>query len=128
MGSKLKEDRVPLDDEESQSSSLDRVQEEEEEEETEDISVTRNENEPQYKLYKTRWLILIFSIGSDVVVKSRAWRFPIIGIVYSHLGTTAIEVNAWTSLPLVINLITVIPFGRFLDRHGIRAMVSLLPI
>lgn len=83
-----------------------------------------SEEPVEYRLYKSRWLILLLSVGSEVLLSFRTWRFTIPNIVYPHWNTTVEEVTAWSVLPIIVNTITLIPFGRALDQFGVRFMVS----
>lgn len=82
------------------------------------------EDDTSYRVYTRRWFILLIPLGHDVLLAFRSWRFPIVNIVFPFWDSTVTQAVAWSTLPLVLNAMLLLPSGRALDRWGIRKMVN----
>lgn len=86
-----------------------------------EIQVIRDDG---YKVYKRRWLVLLAATSFAISAGFYRARVPVVHIVYEHWGTSVYQVASWSFVALVMNAITLLPFGRMLDYYGIRRTVG----
>lgn len=82
----------------------------------------------KYKVYTRRWFMLLIPLGSDVLLAFRTWRFPIVNIICPFYDTSVTQVVNWSTLPLLILGLLLLPCGRALNRWGTKNMVKFKTI
>lgn len=87
----------------------------------EDVSHITNDG---YKIYRKRWFVVFAAMNFGMIAGVYRGRLPIVDTVYDQWGTNVQQVASWSVVTLSLNAITMLPFGRFLDYHGIRRVVS----